>query len=106
MVPLERLSIEPMANGWSCILLTEAIAWEQFPPYASAIAQLIGGQLRQLVDAPDTRMRGLFVGQRPFRMVFDHFPLGVTIEPRTNQAHEAIPRLHDSLDALKQRQDS
>ncbi len=59
MVPLERLSIEPMANGWSCILLTEAIAWEEFPAYASAIARMVGGRLCQVVDGPDIRMRGL-----------------------------------------------
>ena len=29
-VPLEALRMEPMANGWRSILLTELIDWEDF----------------------------------------------------------------------------
>lgn len=98
--PLERLSVEPMANGWRCLLLTEAVGWEEFPAYAAAISRRVGGRLCEVVDGPDIRMRGLWVGFRRFWIVFDDFPLGVTIEPRSKRADRAIERLLSDLARL------
>jgi hypothetical protein len=99
-LPLEHLTVESMANGWKCILLTEAVGWEEFPAYAAAIALMAGGRLGEVVDGPDLRMRGLWVGFRRFWIVFDGFPLGVTIEPRSKRADRAIDRLHSDLETL------
>jgi hypothetical protein len=96
-VPLERLSIERMANGWSCILLTERIGYDEFPAYAKAIASMLGGSLGPPVDAPDIRMRSLRQGLRWYWIVLDDFPLGVTIEPRSRRASRRVQQLHDTL---------
>ena len=97
-VPLESLRVECMARrGWSCILLTERIGWEEFPTYAEAIAGLIGARVGGAVDGPDTRMRGLRLGLRRFWIVYDDYPLSVSIEPRSQLAASYIPRLHAQL---------
>jgi hypothetical protein len=96
--PLEALQVTPMANGWACILLTERVGYDEFPAYARVIASLLRARLVERFDLPDLRMRGLWLGlRRPFWIVFDDFPLGVTIEPRTRSAASDVHRLYREL---------
>jgi hypothetical protein len=98
-LPMEALRVERMANGWSSLLLTEQVAWEDFPAYAEAIAPLIGARLGQRVDGPDIRMRSLRLGLRWYWIMFDDFPLGVTIEPRHARASRRIQAIYNALAA-------
>jgi hypothetical protein len=44
-VPLERLEVETMASGNESLLLTNRVAWEDFPRYAEMMIALLGGAI-------------------------------------------------------------
>lgn len=96
-VPLEALRVERMANGWNSLLLSERVSYEEFPLYVDAVASLLDARPGQAIDGPDIRMRSLRVGLKWYWIVFDDFPCGVTIEPRSRYAARHVERLLEKL---------
>ncbi len=99
-LPLEKLAPQAMANGWHSLLLTESIGWEDLPTYAEALAPRIGARIGKRLDGPDVRMVALRIDALGYWLVFDDFPLGVTLEPQSKHASERIPQLFEELQGL------
>ena len=55
-LPLEHLTLHPMASGQSALLLTSQISWEGFPAYAETVVALIGGRLGTRADGGGERV--------------------------------------------------
>lgn len=98
-IPLEQLAIEPMHVGWECLRLTERIGWDDFPAYAKSLSDQLQAQLLDEIDGPDVRIWHVLIGGLPFSIVYDDYPVGVSLEPRTEEASARIPALRAQLEA-------
>ena len=73
-----------MASGHTCLNLSERIAWEQFPEFAGHVLEIIGGRVLQKYDGVDIRLWKVDAQGSSLRLVFDDFPVMVSLESDSN----------------------
>jgi hypothetical protein len=94
---LEALSIRSMENGSSCVRLTERISWDQFPEYARRLSDVLGAEGEGEYDLADGRIRDVVIDGCAFSIVWEDLPVGVSLEPRSDEAATRIPELARAL---------
>jgi len=72
--------IELMKSGRSCLNLNSRIAWEQFPEYAENLAHVLGAKIQKKTDSFDVRIWEFLIQGELARLVFDDFPVMVSLE--------------------------
>jgi hypothetical protein len=97
VLPLEFLTLHPMASGGSCILLTERISWDEFPDYAEAIVRLTGGHLGERIDSGGERVWRFDRNGLGYWITWDDLDPGVSIEPCDQVAGAEIEAIRDML---------
>ena len=96
-LPLERLEIRPMASGNESLLLTERVGWESFPQDAEAILQLVEGKVVDRADGPDQRVWTVSISTQLFWLVYDDYPIGVSLDPRNSDASALVRAIRQKL---------
>jgi hypothetical protein len=93
----DALKTEKMATGHHCLNLSERVGWEAFPDFARKLLQVIGGQVMEKHDAPDIRLWEVNIGTCHLRLVFDDYPLMVSLESSDKEGDASIERIHRQL---------
>ncbi len=84
--------LNKMANGLECILLTEAGTWESFAPFAEAFAAQFNAVIMKRIDGADVGIWTLAWQGEDFRLVYDDFPNGITLEPAEASGAASVRR--------------
>ncbi len=100
-LPLERLTIQPMASGELSLLLSERVSWEDFPGYARTVVTVVGGSIEDEADSPVERVWAVTVRGAPFWFSFDE--LGASLDSRDSKASSVLPVLQQELLAYASR---
>ncbi len=79
-----------MHSGRLSLQLTEKGAWESFPAFAEALANQLGGEITERVNAPDIRLWTLHYSGNFFHLVYEDYPNGVSLEPTMDTQDEMI----------------
>lgn len=93
----ELLKITNMHSGHLCLELTECISWDLFPSVAEATTQVIGAKILEKIDGPDIRIWKIEFGGAMLRLVFDDYPVMMTIESPDDLGDKQLRLIHDML---------
>lgn len=81
--------IELMNSGRPCLNLNSRIDWEKFPEFAEKLIHFLGAKVQKKTDSFDVRIWELLIQGEIIRLVFDDFPVMVSLES-TNEASDEI----------------
>jgi hypothetical protein len=93
------LRVQTTASGKLSLFITESVDYENFPVEAKKFLKLVGGTKVFGVDAPDIRMWVVLVKFRPYFLVFDDFPWGLSLDPMRGSSDKVIQNLFEQLNA-------
>lgn len=93
----ELLKITNMHSGHLCLELTERISWDSFPGVAEATIQAIGAKILEKIDGPDARIWKVEAGGAMLRLVFDDYPVMMTIESSDDLGDMQLRLIYDML---------
>jgi len=89
--------IHEMASGNLSLLITEDVSWDSFPEIAQSFLSKFQGRVIGKFDTPIERLWIVLIRWRPFFLVFDDFPLGLTLESMNRFCDPIIIELHSEL---------
>lgn len=93
----DALSVAKMASGHLCLNLTEQVSWEGFPAFADVLLSAINGSVVERSDAPDMRLWKIRVGEATASLVFDDYPLMVSLEASDAAGDSLVRDVHQKL---------
>lgn len=82
-----------MAIGCESIELTEAGNWETFPDFAEKYAEQIGATIFNRISTPDMHIWEVEYAGHTLNFVYDDFPNGLSLEPKSKKGQAAIEKL-------------
>lgn len=94
---LDSLALNTMASGHLCLNLTGSISWEEFPAFAERFLPAISGQIAGKSDGPDIRLWEVTIDAQSLRLVFDDFPVMVSLESSNANGDEILERIYGEL---------
>ncbi|MBV1775325.1 hypothetical protein KSF73_06315 [Burkholderiaceae bacterium DAT-1] len=89
--------IQTMASGNLSLYITEDVTWENFPEKAQQFIRFSGGCVVKKIDTAAERMWIVLIRWRPFYLVYDDFPLGMSLDSMTSLCNPVIQQLFDKL---------
>ncbi len=89
----DALALTTMASGHLCLNLSERTSWEEFPAFADALLERIGGVTRAATDTVDLRLWEVLVDGSVMRLVFDDFPAMASLEANDSKGDEVLRRI-------------
>ena len=92
-----------MASGHLCLHITEKINWEEFPEYAAMLLKFLNGKTMYKADAPDIRVWDVLINKKKYRLVFDDYPVMVSLESDDDEADNGIKAIREILLMLKKK---
>lgn len=96
-LPLDALKIERQASGHLYLLLTECIGWEDFERYAKELLRRLDGRAYEKGAAADMHLWNVEIETLPFRLVYDDYPDGVTLESESQAGDMLLRKLQKRL---------
>lgn len=84
-----------MASGNESLELTEAGTWASFPSFAEKYMRQIGAKIINKVEAPDMHLWEIEYENELLNFVYNDFPNGVSIEPKSNKGQAAVDKLYN-----------
>ncbi|MEO3430968.1 DUF3630 family protein [Pelagibius sp. CAU 1746] len=95
--PLEALKIERQAGGHLSLLLTERMVFEDFGRYAEELMRRLDGKVTEKGYAAGMHIWNVKIETLPFRLVYDEFPNGVTLESESHAGDMLLSKLQKRL---------
>jgi hypothetical protein len=96
-LPLGSLKIEQQACGHLSLLLTERIGWDDFECYATELLRRLDGRVVWKGSAADMHIWNVEIETLPFRLVYDDYPNGVTLESESYPGDMLLQKLQARL---------
>lgn len=96
-IQYDALALTTMASGHLCLNLSEMITWEGFPAYANAFLSAVGGKRMHAADAADIRLWVITIDGQQLRLVFDDFPVMISLESGDPLGDAVLRKLFVSL---------
>lgn len=93
MITFANPKKHPMAIGCECIELTAASSWETFPEFAEKYAAQIGAKIVKRTSTPDIHIWQIEYDGVALNFVYDDFPNGICLEPKSIKGQVAIEKL-------------
>jgi len=87
--------MQKMASGYESLELTDAGSWESFPPFAEKYVEQIGASVRKKIEAPDMHIWEIEYSGSVLNFVYDDFPNGTSIEPKSKKAQKAVKEIYE-----------
>ena len=93
----EALEIVRMASGHVCLNLSDKISWEDFPSFAELLLNTVNGKSFDVSDSVAIRMWHVKIEGVAMLLVFDDFPLMVSLESQDARGDVILGALHARL---------
>lgn len=93
----DQMKLSKMASGNLCLTLSEKIDWDQFEEYANQITSLLKAKVRQKNESVVTIIWDILIDDQPLKLVYDDYPLGVTIESDNEDGDKKILEIFEVL---------
>ncbi|VVH65809.1 hypothetical protein BSPLISOX_2125 [uncultured Gammaproteobacteria bacterium] len=100
----KNAGIEKMANGALRIELTEKIDYENFEDFAKLFLKIIPAKVIDKIVAVNIIMWRLKINNKLFYLVFDDYPVMMSLEPIDNNLDNEILRIFNLLKNIKPQQ--
>jgi Protein of unknown function (DUF3630) len=101
VVALDALELREMASRHLCVNLSATVDWEKFPDYATALLETLRGSKIRALDAVDSRIWVVEVAHETLQLVFDDFPIMVSIESSDDGGDRVLREIYKQLLRLK-----
>ena len=88
-----------MASGHLCLNLSENVSWEDFPAYANALLNILGGSRTDTVESVEMRIWEVSFAGSGVRFVYDDYPAMVSLESRDEEGDVVLRELCPQNDA-------
>jgi hypothetical protein len=73
------------------------VAWEGFPDFAEKFLQVTGGEIVKKTDGPDMRLWNVRIDESNLILVFDDYPVMISLESSDRAGDIVIERLERQL---------
>ena len=93
----DQMKLSKMASGNLCLTLSEKIDWDQFEEYANQITGLLKAKVKQKNESVVTIIWDILIDDQPLKLVYDDYPLGVTIESDNEDGDKKILEIFEVL---------
>lgn len=93
----DQMKLSKMASGNLCLTLSEKIDWDQFEEYANQITSLLKAKVRQKNESVVTIIWDILIDDQPLKLVYDDYPLEVTIESDNEDGDKKILEIFEVL---------
>jgi hypothetical protein len=93
MITFANPKKQKMAIACESIELTEAGNWESFPEFAERYAEQIGAKIVERISTPDMHIWQIEYEGHVLNFVYNDFPNGVSLEPKSRKGKAAIEKL-------------
>lgn len=94
-LPLDALAIQTMASGNLSLALSMRVEWADFPAYAKAVVNQLGGVIVDRADGPTERLWTVRVRGGDFWLGHDEW--GVSLDSKDAAASKLVPLLLEEL---------
>lgn len=98
---MSALTIEEMASGHLSLVLSNSVDWSEFPTYAQELLPLVNARVLEKIDSAVVRIWKLVLPEANLLLVFDDFPLAVSLESDDSAGDEFLLKLQDRLQTDK-----
>ena len=99
LIDEKTFSIGSMRSGRLYADLTSEVGWEGFPSYAEAFVNMFFGEIVSRSDSVDTRVWGVSLNNESLRLVYEDFPVMITLESQSDGGDKFIEELKARLKA-------
>jgi len=82
--------------------LSESVEWDGFPAYADSFLTALGGKKTGTADAADARLWEVTIDGQQLRLVFDDFPVMVSLESADPLGDAVLRSLYQVLSMRQQ----
>ena len=83
-----------------CLEITNRVGWKSFPRFATELLDRIGGKVIDKAEAVDIRIWYVEIESCVVLLVYDDFPVMVSIESQDEPGDKLIKRLYEQLKAF------
>nr|WP_314494219.1 DUF3630 family protein [uncultured Pseudomonas sp.] len=90
-------SLGRMKNERLYAELNSDVGWEGFPKYAEEFVKLFSGSVISRSDSVDTRVWEVIIKGGLLRLVYEDFPMMISLESQNNEGDRFIKDLKDIL---------
>jgi hypothetical protein len=96
----ESLRLETMASGHLCLRLSERIGWEHFEAFAEELLPILDATVAHKTDGVEMRIWQLDLPRCSLRLVYEDFPVCISLESSTDEADGVLRKLHQKLKSV------
>jgi len=86
-----------MQSGSLCLNLSSRVGWDDFPDFVQKLLRNIGGEIIEKNDAVDIRVWNVDFNGEMLRIVWDDFPVMVSLESSSPSGDQKINEIFDIL---------
>ncbi|VVP60963.1 DUF3630 family protein [Pseudomonas fluorescens] len=90
-------SIGRMKSGKLYVELISDVGWEGFPDYAEEFIKQFSGSIINRNDSVDTRVWGVIIKGQSLRLVYEDFPVMISLESQSEGGDRFIEELREIL---------
>jgi len=88
-----------MASGHLSLELSDKVSFDNFPAYAELFLSTVDGSLKERNDSVVMCIWEVVVNERKYRLVYDDYPCGVSLESNSDESDKELISIKDVLTA-------
>ena len=93
----DKLNISKMASGNTCLFLTDEVSWSQFGIFAQEFIDFFDGKINSKSESIPTIIWDIKIDDVDFLLVYDDFPLGITLESKNKKGDKLIAKIFKQI---------
>jgi hypothetical protein len=92
--------IRESASGHLSLELSETVSYDRFPEYAELFLSTVGGIVKKRSDSFIMCIWHVVINGQDYRLVYDDYPCGVSLEPNYEASDKEILRIKRVLESV------
>ncbi len=93
----EKMKLQKMASGHEALELSEDVSWEDFPKFVDRLATRLKFEIKEKTDTATDRIWLLERSGVHLQVVFQDFPLSMSLESDSDAGDTAIRKIAADL---------
>lgn len=100
IIPVESLNIIEMCSGNLLLEITSEVTWDNFHIFADKLIEYLDGSIREKNCGVDIIIFDVIINEYNYQLVFDDFPVMVSLESTDKNSSENIHSIKHKLSIL------